>query len=107
MPVTAAPTASAVFPSSLGGSAHFDALSTSGTTAPPVPAPAIVSASRSPTRALPSTPAGRSGMSARPGMWPRPAWAPPFRFGLFPRRRGCRQSRPPALRSAWTCRWIH
>ena len=47
------------------------------------------------------------GMSARPGMWPRPAWAPPFRFGLFPRRRGCRQSRPPALRSARTCRWIH
>ncbi len=27
------------------------------------------------------------GMSTRPGMWPRPAWAPPFRFGLFPRRR--------------------
>ena len=45
--------------------------------------------------------AGRSGMSTRP------AWAPPFRFGLFPRRRRCRQSPPPALRSAWTCRYIH
>ena len=84
MPVMAAPTAAAVFPSSLGGSAYFDALSTSDTTAPPVPAPTIVSASRSPTRALPSTSAGRPGCPPGPGCGPGPRGPRPSGSASFP-----------------------
>ena len=79
---------------------YLKARSTSGTTAPLWPFPMIVSASRSPTRSLPSTSAGRSEMSTRPGMRPRPECRPPRQLGFLPRRRSSGNSSPPAFLSA-------
>ena len=85
--IRATQTAYAVFLSTRLSRVYFVARSTSDTIAPLWPFPMIVSASQSPIRFFLSTTAGRCEMSTRPGMWPRPAWLPPFQFGFLPRRR--------------------
>ncbi len=103
--VIAFPTTSALFPSTLWTGGCFDARSTGDTTAPPWPFPITVSASRSPVPTFSPTVSGRSGMSLRPGIWPRPGcgrisaacppcWGPPAGDGL----RSVPGSSPPRLR---------
>ena len=57
----------------------------------------IVSASRPPTRSFASTISGRSEMSVRSGMRPRPEWRPPFQFGFLPRRPQEQEEPAPGL----------
>ncbi len=74
--VIAFPAASALFRSTRWRGVGSGHPPTGETTAPPVPPPITVPASRSPVRALSPTSSGRPEMSLLPGMWPRPAWRP-------------------------------
>ncbi len=102
MAVIAAPTSCAVRRLTGCTSRYLENRSTSVTSAPRRCPPITVSASRSPTRACARASAGRSAMSARPGIRPRPAVRPTRRTRLRPPCLGCRYSRPPCRRSART-----
>ncbi len=65
---------------------NFDIRSTSVTSTLRCPLPITVSTSQSPTRDLAITHSGRSEMSTRFGMQPRPRSRPAVIFGFLPRR---------------------
>ena len=89
------------------GNVNFDTRSTSEAITPLWRAFTIVSTSRSPTRTFPSTITGRSGISTRPKIMPRPAPLRPRRLRLLPRCQRHRNRSPPAARSAHMRRYIH